>query len=305
MERKLSVLITGGSGFIGMKLSQNLLKAGYNVSVLSRKARMMEAVKVFRWDPEKKYISPDALRDVDFIIHLAGANLGKARWSEKRKREILSSRIDPAKLLHDMVIEKGIRLKAFISASATGYYGTETTQKIYTETDPPASDFTGFVCREWEAAADLFNNSGIRTVKIRTAVVIGKGDSAFSKLSKPAKLGFLIKAGRGTQYMPWIHIADLCNIYMKALEDPGMSGAYNAASPENVTHKQFVDALAEALNVPVFPIPVPGFFLKAFLGSMSDIILKGSQVSSEKILATGFCFRYPNLNKALENVIRG
>ena len=165
-------------------------------------------------------IDPEVFEGIDFIVHLAGANIGEKRWTGKRKEEIIISRTDSARLLHKIIVERGINLKAFISASATGIYGSQTSSQIFTENDPPAADFLGSVCKKWEEAADLFNISGIRTVIIRSAVVLEKSDSALSKLMAPGKFGFFIKTGNGKQYMPWIHIDDLCNIYLKAIDDP-------------------------------------------------------------------------------------
>jgi uncharacterized protein (TIGR01777 family) len=299
-----SVLITGGSGLIGKYLTSLLLAKGYSVSHLSRNENHPEGVKVFRWDPEKMSIDPEALNGMDYIVHLAGANIGEKRWTEKRKKEIIESRIDSARFLHDIISERGIKLKAFISASAVGIYGLETSEKIFTENDPPSNNFLASVCKQWEESADLFNNSGIRTVKIRTAIVMEKNDSALSKLMKPAKFGFLVKTGNGSQYMPWIHISDLCNIYLKAISDEGMNGAFNAVSPNHVNHRQFVGILSHVMKKPVFPIPVPGFILKAALGEMSDLILKGSRVSSQKIIAAGYKFKFTNLEDALKDVLK-
>ena len=168
---------------------------------------------------EKEILDPVALDGVDYVIHLAGANIGEKRWSEKRRKEIVSSRVDSALLLHRIVNENNIMLKAFISASAVGYYGSATTEKIYTEEDQPAMDFLASTCRQWEGAADTFEKSGIRTVKIRTAMVLEKNDSALKRLMMPANFGFLVRLGSGRQYMPWIHMSDLCSIYLKAIED--------------------------------------------------------------------------------------
>jgi len=192
LQKKLSVLITGGSGMIGKYLSSTLLAAGYNVSHLSRNGKKSGKVKVFIWDLEKKLIDREVFEGTDFIIHLAGANIGEKRWTVKRKEEIMGSRVDSTRLLYNSFINSGITLKAFISASATGIYGSETSERIFSENDLSASDFLGTVCNRWEEAADLFNNSGIRTVKIRTAVVLEKSDSALSKLMMPGKFGFLI-----------------------------------------------------------------------------------------------------------------
>lgn len=303
--KRLSVLITGGNGLIGKHLTSSLLSAGYAVSHLSRKIDQIENVRVFLWDPEKRMIDPESIEGADFIIHLAGANIGAKRWTRKRKKEILDSRIDSARFLHQAVTGNRTQLKAFISASASGIYGTETTEKIFNEDDPPSGDFLGKVCMHWEEAADLFAGSGIRTVKIRTAVVLEKNDSALSKLMKPGKFGFLVQTGTGRQYMPWIHITDLCNIYLKAIEDTKMCGAYNAVSPQHVTHRDFMLVLAGLMNLPVLPVPVPGFVLRTVLGELSDVILKGSRVSCDKITAEGYSFIFNNLEAALKNVILG
>ena len=261
-QKGLSVLITGGSGLIGKYLTSSLLSEGYTVSHLSRKVYHIEYVRVFLWDPEKRMIDPESMKGVDFIIHLAGANIGAGRWTGERKKEILESRTESARFLHQTVIEGGIQLKAFISASASGIYGTETSRRSSVKMILPAEDFLGKVCKLWEEAADLFASSGIRTVKIRTAVVLEKNDSALSKLMKPGKFGFLVQTGNGHQYMPWIHITDLCNIYLKAIEDKKMHGAYNAVSPQHVTHSDFMLVLGRVMNIPVFPVPVPGFALR-------------------------------------------
>jgi uncharacterized protein (TIGR01777 family) len=302
-RKKLSVLITGGTGLVGKYLTAALIEAGYNVAHLSRGVNKSGNIRVFRWDPERGLIDCEALDGIDYIIHLAGANIGEKRWTDKRKHEIIRSRVDSVKLLHKTISENGIRLKAFISASAIGIYGAETSAKVYMENDPPANDFLGSVCMQWEAAADLFQNSGIRTVKIRTAIVLEKNDSALSKLMKPANFGFLVKTGNGLQYMPWIHINDLCSIYLKAIEDSEIKGPFNAVAPQHVTHNDFMKTLGRIIKRPVLRVPVPGIILKLILGEMSEVILTGSRVSSDKIINSGFRFRYILLEEALTNVL--
>jgi hypothetical protein len=299
-----SVLITGGKGLIGRNLTSSLIASGYKVSHLSRGSASAGSINVFNWNPERQYIDPEALNGIDYIVHLAGANIGEKRWTEKRKLEIIQSRVDSAKFLHRIIIEQGIGLKAFISASATGIYGAVNSAKIFNETDPPAKDYLANVCRLWEEAADLFNNSGIRTVKIRTSVVLEKTDSALSKLMIPAKYGFLVQTGNGNQHMPWIHIRDLCKIYMKAIEDRGMNGSYNATAHQSVTHADFIKVLGHVIKKPVFPVPVPGFLLKMIMGEMAGIILTGSNVSSEKIINAGYQFIYSDLEEALKDILR-
>jgi uncharacterized protein len=302
VKKNLSVLITGGGGLIGKYLTTLLQDTGYMVSHLSRTG-MSGKVKTYKWDPENGIIDTEALEGIDFIIHLAGTNIGEKRWTGKRKKEIIESRVNSAGLLYKTISERAIRLKGFISASATGIYGSQTSSTIFNEKDPPGEDFLGTVCKKWEEAAGLFNNSGIRTVIIRSAIVLEKNDSALSKLMMPGRFGFLIRTGSGQQYMPWIHINDLCRIYAKAIEDQEMKGAYNAAAPSHVTHNDFIKVLAKIMNLPVLPVPVPGFIIRTILGEMSDVILKGTRVSSEKIIKAGYEFRYADLEAALRNII--
>jgi uncharacterized protein (TIGR01777 family) len=304
IKKSLSVLISGGGGLIGKHLTSFLLSEGFNVSHLSRNKNQSGKVTIYKWDPEKGSIDPEALNGIDYIVHLAGSNIGEKRWTKVRKAEIVKSRVDSAKFLFKVITDNRIPLKAFISASATGYYGAVTSDKIFIEEDPPGKDFLGDTCRKWEEAADLFGNEGIRTVKIRTAIVLEKNDSALSKLMMPGKFGFLVQTGSGCQYMPWIHINDLCNIYLKAIQDPGIAGAYNAVSPQYLTHKEFMTVLGHVINRRVLFPPVPSFILRAFLGEMSDIILKGSRISSGKLEDSGYRFLFRRLEDALNNLVR-
>jgi uncharacterized protein len=303
LKEGLSVMITGGSGLVGKYLTSLLLSEGFKVTHLSRKTGRDSRVRVCRWDPEKSIIDPSAFEGINYLIHLAGANIGEKRWTKKRKEEIIKSRVESARFLHKIIIDNGILLNAFISASAVGYYGSVTSDRIFREEDNPADDFLGITCRLWEEAVDLFEMSGTRTVKIRAAVVLEKSDSALSKMMKPGKYGFLVKTGNGRQYMPWIHIADLCGIYLKAIRDYTIKGPYNAVSPHHVTHGGFMSELAAVLNLPHFMPAVPSFVIKAVLGEMSDVILKGSRVSSEKIINAGYRFKFDNLHDALSDVI--
>jgi uncharacterized protein (TIGR01777 family) len=240
---------------------------------------------------------------VDYIIHLAGANLGEKKWTPERKEEIISSRVTPAELLHATIIKHNIPVKAFISASAVGYYGTKTSEKIYEEEDLPGNDFLANVCKRWEEAALKFENSGIRTVRIRTAFVLAKENPGLLKMLTPAKYGFLAKIGSGQQYFPWIHISDLCDIYLKAIEDQSVHGAYNAVSPNHVTHRTFIDDLAHAVGRPV--LTVPAFILKASTGEMAEMILKGSRISSQKITDAGYNFTWISLHYAFHDIFSG
>jgi uncharacterized protein (TIGR01777 family) len=302
-QKNLSVLITGGSGLVGKYLTSTLLTAGYKVSHLSRNAGQSGKVKIYGWDLQNKTLDPAIFDGVDYIVHLAGANIGERRWTKKRKEEIIKSRVESANLLNKAIKENGIRLKGFISASAIGYYGLATSGIIFSEEAPPSEDFLGYTCRLWEEAADIFGNQDTRVVKLRTGVVLAKNDSALSRMMIPLRFGLLVITGTGRQYMPWIHIKDLCNIYLKAIEDHEMTGVYNAVAPEHMFHADFMRTLAQVFNRPVWSVKVPAIVLRATLGEMSDVILKGSKVSAEKIIKAGYSFEFPALKDALNDVI--
>ena len=300
-EKKPAILITGGSGLIGKHLSSALLERGYRVVHLSRTQNQFGVIRVHRWDPGKKILDPLVFEDIDIVVHLAGVNLGEKRWTKKRKDEIIRSRVETAGLIHKVVADNKIRLKGFISASASGYYGSITSDTIFSENDPSSGDFMSVACRKGEEAADLFEKDGIRTVKIRSAVVLAKNSLTLSEIMTPVKYGFLARIGSGQQFFPWIHITDLCNIYVKAIEDITMRGAYNAVSPQHVTHREFINTLAHVIGRPV--ITVPTVILKAARGEMSELILKGSRISSGKITAAGYRFIFTDLHNALEDAL--
>lgn len=296
----LRVLITGGSGLIGQALRIRLEKEGYEVAFLSRKTKKYNS---FTWDIERGTIDREALIQSDYIIHLTGANIGARRWTNKRKKEIRSSRIDSTNLLYAHIEKQNKKPKAFISASAIGYYGAVTSKQIFTETDPPSSDFLGHICRGWEDAADQFTKSGIRTVKIRTGIVLSKKGGALTKLLVPLRWGLGSAIGHGKQYMPWIHVEDVVDIYMFALENEKMHGAYNAVAPEHITNKAFNKKLAHMLHKPFWFPAIPAFVMKVLFGEMAAMLLKGSRVSSEKIREAGFNFQFPDLESAFHDLI--
>lgn len=297
-----SVLITGGNGFVGSRVTTLLISKGFKVSHLSVNPKPALNVPVYAWSPVIGEIDKEAFNGIDCIIHLAGANIGEKRWTKQRKEEIIKSRVDSAQLLFKTVTDLKIELKAFISASAVGYYGSKNTNEIFSEESLPSTDFLGETCRLWEKNADLFEASGIRTVKIRTGIVLDKNEGALAKLYLPARYGIVLRTGSGHQYMPWIHISDLCNIYLKAIEDSNMSGAYNAVSPQHIDHNNFVRTMAASINRSVFLPAIPSFIFKIFFGQMSTLFLKGSRVSSKKISESGYDFLFPDLKGAFNEI---
>jgi uncharacterized protein len=300
---KKTILITGGTGLIGRHLCKKLTERGYRIVLLSRNMNTLSRFPVFQWDLSSRQIDPKAFQDVDCIIHLAGAGIGDKTWTRNRKQEILESRVNSARIIHECVQKLEIKPATFISSSATGYYGSITSDKTYAESDQPGNDFLSDVCRKWEAKADEFEKMGIRSVAIRTGIVLAAEGGALPKMTAPLKFGISPVFGTGRQYLPWIHVEDLCNLYIKAVEDGSMRGAYNAVAPEFVSNKEFMQKVARALGKTFMPFYIPSFILKSVMGEMAAILLTGSRVSSQKILQTGFEFLFPTLDKALEDIL--
>ena len=298
-----TVLVTGGSGLVGKTLCKKLQEKGYTVSILGRTRKHNLAIKSYIWDIGKEEIEAEAIDKADYIIHLAGANIGEKKWTAKRKQLIVDSRVNTGHLILKKVKERKSTIKAFISASAIGYYGTITSNTIFAESDLPSTDFLGETCRKWELVADAFKKLDTRTVKIRTSVVLTRKNGALSKMIKPVLNGIGSALGSGRQYLPWIHIDDLCGIYIKAIEDNHMNGAYNAVAPDHKTNKEFIQTIAKILNKPFWLPKIPAITIKLIYGEMSDILLKGTRISSQKIIAAGYIFQFPTLEKALDDLI--
>lgn len=296
------VLITGASGMIAKELAKKIGKE-YEIRFLTRKK---EHDHEYEWDIRKGNIDETALENVSHIIHLAGANISEKRWTPERKRELISSRVDSAELLRTALRKNKLKLKSFISASGINFYGTETSEKIYTESDPPGNDFLSEVVVLWERAADDFKEQDLaeRVVKIRTAVVLSEKDGALKKMIPPIQYYIGSPLGSGQQYMPWIHVEDICSIYELALKNSAMNGAYNAVSPQHATNKDITKKIAKILKKPLFMPNVPGFVLKLIFGELATAILEGSRASSQKIQNAGFHFKFPDLNEALENLLK-
>ncbi|MDO9039363.1 MAG: TIGR01777 family oxidoreductase [Lutibacter sp.] len=295
-----SILVTGGTGLIGKKLCELLRKKGYNVGVLSRNQHTKP--NNYYWNTETLYIDAKAIVEADYIIHLAGEGIADKRWTPQRKKDLINSRVKTANLLFEKVKELNPNLKGFIAASGIGYYGATTSEKIYEENDAGGEDFISEICKVWEKASLQFDAINIRTVIFRTGVVLSKEGGALEKLSKPIKLGVGAPIGSGEQYIPWIHLNDLCNMYVEAIENNEIKGIYNAVAPEHVTNKSLTKIIANKLNKPLWLPNIPSFVIKLLLGKMAVIILEGSRVSSEKIMVTGFKFKFPNIKEALQKL---
>ncbi len=298
-----TILITGGSGLIGSALVPMLLEAGHDVRIIGRSVARRSNVPGFKWDIGKMTMDEAALDGVTHIIHLAGAGIADERWTDKRKQEILESRVMPMKLLADTLKRRGQRLEAFITASGIGYYGAVTTDIIYKEEHDPANDFLGKTCQLWEEAVCLFDDIADREVRLRTGIVLDPKGGALAKLMLPARFGLAASLGSGEQWMPWIHIEDMCRIYKLVVEDDTVAGAFNAVAPHHATQQQMLAAISKAMGKPFFLPGVPKVLTRIAMGDMALMLTEGSRVSSEKLKNTGFVFRYPVLDVALESLV--
>jgi len=295
------ILIGGGSGLIGSHLAKILIQKGYQVRFLGRKAKEGN-VKTFEWDIHNQKIDERAFEGVTHVINLAGANVNGKRWSKSYKEEILRSRTDSTKLIVDFLNNKPHQVKQFISGTATGYYGVDNTSKVFHETDPPGKDFMAHVVVEWEKAADQLKNSQVTLAHIRTGIVLAGESGALPEMARPIKLYAGAPLGSGKQVVAWIHIDDICGIFMHVLEN-NLSGTYNAAAPGVATNEDITRAIAKRIHRPLWLPNIPGFVLKIVVGEMAYAVLNGAIVSPEKIESTGFKFKYPTLNSALDQLL--
>jgi len=297
------VLITGGTGLVGRQLSKRLQEKGYEVAILSRTESQNSELPTYTWDLERKFIEDGALDGVDYIVHLAGENIGSRRWTAKRKQQLLDSRIKSAELIFETLNKQNSKINAFITASAIGYYGAISKDDVFDESSTPHHDFLGQTCYKWEQAADKYSNLGIRSVKIRTGLILSRHGGILHRISIPVRLGIGSPLGNGNQYMPWIHMDDLCNIYLYAIENKRMLGAYNAVAPDHISNKEFIKRIARRYKRPLWFPNVPASFIRLIFGEMSVMLLSGSRISSDKILSAGYKFKHPGFDGALEHLM--
>ncbi|OXG04491.1 hypothetical protein BC749_10854 [Flavobacterium araucananum] len=299
-----NILLTGGTGFIGKNITDLLLANGFSVSILSRSdQKNTPSITYYKWDPDRNYIDEEAITKASYIIHLAGEGIVEKRWSDKRKKDILESRVKPIDLIFSVLQKNNTRLDGFVSASAVGIYGASTNDQICTEDTVPANDFLGITCQEWEKAVDKINALGIRTVKVRTGIVLGQGEGFLKKIVPSFKSGFGAILGTGKQYVPWIHIDDLSKIYLKAITDDQMHGPYNACITDNTTNAILSKTLANLFGYSIWLPKAPAFVLKIVLGEMSIAVLEGQRISSQKIEKMGFKFEFNELESALASCL--
>jgi uncharacterized protein (TIGR01777 family) len=288
------IAITGASGLIGSALVGHLKSEGHTVQRLVRRAPI--SPDEIQWDPKTGYVDIEALRGVDAVIHLAGVGVGDKRWSKKYKAEILNSRLLGTTAIAHAVAE--VKPQVFISASAIGWYG-ESGNRAVVETDSAGNDFLAAVCREWESAADLAGD--VRTVKIRTGLVLDPTGGALGKMLPLFRFGLGGKLGSGKQWWSWITLHDVVRAIVFALENK-ISGPMNLTSPNPVTNQEFTSALARALKRPAL-FPAPAIALKIALGGFSSEVLGSKKVMPAVLTEAGFTWDYPHITSALSVLV--
>ncbi len=295
-----TVLLAGGSGLVGSRLTELLHLRGYSVRLLSRSPK---GPQQFAWDPEKGTIDDAALQEVDYVINLAGAGIADKRWTDDRKQEIIDSRVKSARLLRDSFERLNIRPKAYLAASAIGYYGNSGERRMR-EIDPPVEDsFMVQCCQAWENASDEVAALGIRTVKFRIGVVLAKEGGALLEFIKPLQFGLGTYFADGRAWYSWIHRNDLCRAFLWAMENEAVVDVYNVVAPQPERNKVLVEKAAHAMGKKALIVPVPAFTLRLALGEMSSVVLNSNLISDDKIRAAGFVFEYPELSGALQHIL--
>jgi uncharacterized protein (TIGR01777 family) len=293
----MKVLITGASGMIGSALQPRLAAAGHEVVPLARGRNARSAHSW--WDPATGEVDDAALDGATAIVHLAGENIGAARWTRRKKEAIRASRVRPTRLLAEFLAGSSHCPPVLVAASGISYYG-DAGDRLLTEKAPPGEGYLALVCRDWEAATAPLAAAGTRVVMLRNAPVLSLAGGALAKMLPPFRFGVGGVIGDGTQYMSWVHIDDEVGIIIHALATDDLSGPVNAASPNPVTNREFTRTLGRVLARPTV-MPLPAFLVRALFGEVADeMLLVSTRVVPERLLASGYRFRY----EALENALR-
>ena len=289
------ILIAGGSGLIGRKLSEYLYERGYQVGVLTRTPKLETDIY---WDPNKKKIDFSVLEKVTHLINLTGASIGEKRWTEDRKKELLSSRVEPIQFLFE-VSSNMPQLRHFISASGVSCYGFEDASKVYSEESPFGTDFLSQIVQQWEHSADLFS-SKCKVSKLRISPVIDNDGGFLLKMKQPIHFGMGAVIGSGEQWIPWIYWKDLVKMVEFILKN-SLEGVFNAVA-NNTTNKEFTTVLAHSMHRKIFLPAIPPFMMRLLLGEQATLVLDGVKISNDKICSSGFKFSYTDLNTVIEKL---
>lgn len=300
----MKILITGGTGFVGTRLTTRLLEEGHEVTILTRSAkkdvRSLAGITYLEGDPTQKGAWQRAIKDHQGVINLAGASIF-AKWTEEHKKAIRESRIRTTQNIVEGFASDPKQSAVFFSTSAVGYYGF-CEDEILDETAPPGSDFLARIAREWEEEAWKAEAKGIRVVITRFGIVLGEKGGALGQMLPLFRKFLGGPIGSGRQWFSWIHIDDLAEAFVFLLKRPEISGPVNLCSPNPVRNRDLAKAIGKALHRPSF-LWAPGFMVKLVLGEFGSVVLEGQRVVPRKLLDQGFQFRYPDIEKAIKSVL--
>lgn len=303
----MRILVSGSSGLIGSALVPYLTTGGHRVIRLVRSQSQTPTPsqgEVWSWDPERGTILSVGQEALEAVVHLAGANIAGARWTERQKAVIRDSRVKGTRLLCDLVARYSPPPRVLVCASAIGYYG-DRGDEILKEESAPGSGFLPDVCQEWEAATQPAVEKGIRVISLRIGIVLSPLGGALAKMLTPFKLGAGGVMGSGWQYMSWIALDDVVGAIHFALTQEPLRGPVNAVAPNPVSNRDFTQTLGRVLSRPTF-FPMPAFAARLALGEMADaLLLSSARVEPSRLLASGFTFRYPDLEGALRHLLKG
>jgi uncharacterized protein (TIGR01777 family) len=296
------VLITGGTGLVGTRLTTLLTEKGFEIMLLSRNPKPLSKIKQYRWDISKNFIEPAAIEDADYIVHLAGESIAEKPWTNERKKQLLESRTKSSEVLYTAIKAYPNKIKAVIAATATGYYGNSGNELV-TEESPAGKGFLTDVCEAWEKASQPFADI-TRLVQLRIGIVLSTQGGALVELQKPINFGLGAYIGNGNQYYSWIHIDDLCGIIIHAIENEEMKGVYNAVAPNATRNRDLVDSIRFALKKPSIGIPSPEFVIKMLMGEMAAVVLDSCKASAQKIIQAGYEFKFKTPSPALHDLYK-
>jgi len=303
----MDIFMTGGTGFVGTTLSEELARRGHRVTILTRPGEPLthkegrQDISYLTGDPSQPEGWIDRAAECEVFINLAGASIF-SRWNESRKRAIRESRLATTRNLVRAIERRKEKETTLISTSAVGYYGFHGDERLV-ESDPPGGDFLASVAADWEKAALEAAQYGARVVLCRFGIVLGKHGGALGQMLPLFRSWLGSPLGSGDQWFSWIHEKDLVNIYCHVLDNTELEGPINCSSPDPVRNRELTRALGQALGKPLFLPPVPSFVLKLVLGEFGTVLLEGQRVYPEKLLQSGFQFTFPAIEEALRDII--
>lgn len=303
----MKVLVTGATGFVGQRVVKQLLASGDEVVVLTRNVakgalNLGSKCKFYTWSDTTTLPPLEAFQGVEGVINLIGEGIADKRWDEAQKKKLHDSRILSTEMLLEAILQLPVKPRVLVSASGIGIYGNRGAEEI-SEESTEGNDFLANLCKEWEAAAFKARDMGLRVAVIRTGIALGKNGGALKKMLPIFKLGAGGPLGSGKQYMSWIHVEDLAQMYIDVLKTPSIDGVLNGTAPYPATNKEFTKLLGKIVNRPAFA-PVPGFALKMVFGEMGSVLLEGQKVLPKRFKSYKFRYRYPTLEMALSESIK-